>query len=97
MPGYRGGGLWTFYAAMLGFTGALVPWPRVAAAQAGVLALVAMALPVWQVVHMLALVGTGGWLPGIGLVLVLAGGVTAGLATWRLAASTVRLRRTTRS
>ncbi len=86
VPGYRGGGLWTFYAAMLGFTGALVPWLRVAVVQAGVLALVAVALPLWQVVHLLTLVGTGGWLPGIALVLVLAGGVTAGVATWRLAA-----------
>ena len=86
VPGYRGGGLWTFYAAMLGFTGALVPWPRVAAVQAAMLALVAVALPLWQVVHVLMLVGTGGWLPGIGLVLVLAGGVTAGVAAWRVAA-----------
>lgn len=86
VPGYRGGGLWTFYAAMLGFTGALVPWLRLAIVQAGVLALVAVALPVWQVVHLLTLVGTGGWLPGTGLVLVFAGGVTAGVATWRLVA-----------
>ncbi len=84
VPGYRGGGLWTLYAAMLGFTGALVPWPRVGAVQAGILALVATALPIWQVVHLLTLVGTGGWLPGAGLVLVLAGGGAAGVAAWRL-------------
>ncbi len=87
VPGYRGGGLWTFYAAMLGFTGALVPWPRVAVVQAGVLALVAVVLPLWQVVHLLTLVGTGGWVPGIGLMLVFGGGVTAGVAAWRLGTS----------
>ncbi len=87
VPGYRGGGLWTFYAAMLGFTGALVPWPRVAVVQAAVLAVVAVVLPLWQVVHLLTLVGTGGWLPGAGLVLVLAGGVAAGVAAWRLGTS----------
>lgn len=84
VPGYRGGGLWTFYAAMLGFTGALVPWARVAAVQAAILATAAVALPVWQVVRLLGLVGTGGWLPGVGLVLVFAGGITAAVAAWRL-------------
>lgn len=85
VPGYRGAGLWTFYAAMLGLTGAFVPWRRVALVQGAVLAAVAVALPAWQVVHLLQLVGTSGWLPGLGLVLVLGGGAAAGLATWRLA------------
>ncbi len=85
VSGARGAGLWTFYAAMLGLTGAFVPWQRVAAAQAAVLAVVAIALPVWQVVHLVTLVGVGGWLPGIGLVAVLGGGVTAAVAAWRLA------------
>ena len=85
VSGARGAGLWTFYAAMLGLTGAFVPWQRVAAAQAAILAVVAIALPVWQVVHLLTLVGVGGWLPGIGLVAVLGGGIAAAVASWRLA------------
>lgn len=85
VPGYRGGGLWTFYTAMLGFTGAFLPWVRVAAVQAGLLALVALALPAWQVVHVLRLVGTGGWLPGTGLVMVVLGGILAAVAARKLA------------
>lgn len=85
VSGARGAGLWTFYTAMLGFTGAFVPWPRVAAAQAAVLAVVALALPLWQLVHLYRLVGLGGWLPGIGLVLVVAGGIAAAVAARRLA------------
>jgi hypothetical protein len=84
VSGARGAGLWTFYAAMLGLAGALVPARRVAAVQAGLLGLVAVALPLWQVVHLLRLVGTEGWMPGPGLVLVLGGGVLAGTAAWRL-------------
>ncbi len=82
--GTRGAGLWTFYASMLALTGAFLPWRRVAAAQAWVVALVAIALPVWQLVHMLSLVGTSGWMPGPGILLVLGGGVVAGGAAWRL-------------
>lgn len=82
--GVRGAGLWTFYAAMLGLAGALVPIRTLAIVQGAVLALVAVALPVWQVVHVLNLVGTGGWMPGPGLVLVLGGGVVAGVAVNRM-------------
>lgn len=84
VSGARGAGLWTFYAAMLGLAGALVPMRRVAAVQAAVFALVAVAVPVWQVVHVLTLVGTGGWVPGPGLVLVLGGGVLAASAAAQL-------------
>lgn len=84
VSGARGAGLWTFYAAMLGLAGALVPLKRLAVAQATIMALVCLAFPVWQVVHMLNLVGTGGWMPGPGLVLVFAGGVLAGSSAWRL-------------
>ncbi len=50
-------------------------------------ALVAIGIPVWQVVHVLDLVGTGGWRPGPGLVLVFGGGVLAAVATRRIASS----------
>ena len=82
--GTRGAGLWTFYVSMLALTGAFVPWRRVAAVQAWIVALVAIALPVWQVVHMLDLVGLGGWMPGAGILLVFGGGVVAAGAAWRL-------------
>jgi hypothetical protein len=87
ISGLRGGGLWTFYAAMLGLAGALVPHRTLALVQGAVLALVALVLPVWQVVHVLTLVGTRGWWPGPGLVLVFAGGVVAALAVRRMAAA----------
>lgn len=84
MIGMRGAGLWTFYAAMLGFAGVMVPLRRLAMAQAGVLAAAAVGLVTWQVVHLLSLVGTAGWRPGPGLVLVAGGGVLAGVAAYRL-------------
>lgn len=84
ISGIRGGGLYTMYAAFLGIAGAILPWPRVAAAHAAVLAVVAVALPVWQVVRALSLVGTAGWVPGPGLVLTLGGGVLAGTAALAL-------------
>jgi hypothetical protein len=86
VSGARGPGLWTFYVAMLGLAGALLP-PRLrrwAGLQAGVMAAVCIALPVWQLVHMIDLVGFDGWMPGPGLVLVLGGGVLSGVAALRL-------------
>lgn len=84
VSGARGGGLWTFYAAMLGLAGALIPLRRVAAVQAAIFAAVALLVPTWQVVHLLSLVGTEGWLPGPGLVLVIGGGVLAATAAVQL-------------
>ena len=80
VSGVRGAGLWTFYAAMLGLAAALVPIRVLALVQGAVFALVAIALPVWQVVHLVNLVGTEGWRPGPGLVLVCGGGVLAAFA-----------------
>lgn len=82
--GMRGPGLWTFYAAMLGFAGVMVPLRRLAQAQAALLAAVSVGLAGWQVVHLLQLVGAAGWRPGPGLVLVVGGGVLAGVAAYRL-------------
>jgi hypothetical protein len=84
VSGARGAGLWTFYAAMLGLAAALFPVRRVAAVQAAIFAAAALLLPTWQVVHMLNLVGTSGWMPGPGLVLVLGGGVLAATAAVQL-------------
>ena len=84
VSGARGPGLWTFYAAMLGLAAALIPVRRVAAVQAAIFAAVALLMPAWQVVHLLGLVGTEGWLPGPGLVLVLGGGVLAATAAAQL-------------
>jgi hypothetical protein len=78
--GVRGAGLWTMYAAVLGVAGALIRRPRLAAAHAAVLAVAAIALPLWQVAHLVALVGFSGWMLGPGLVLTLGGGVLAGSA-----------------
>jgi hypothetical protein len=85
VSGVMGAGLWTFYAAMLGLAACLVPSKKLAIGQGAVMALVAVALPVWQLVHVLTLVGTGGWLPGPGLVVVLGGGVLAAVGLRRMA------------
>jgi len=84
VSGYRGAGLWVAYAAMLGLAGAMLPMRRVAAVQGFVLAAVAVALPLWQVVHLYGLVGFEGWMPGPGLVLCFGGGVLAGVGARQL-------------
>lgn len=80
VSGARGAGLWVAYAAMLGLAGALVPLRRAAAVQALVLGAVGIALPAWQVLHLVGLVGVGGWMPGPGLVMSFGAGVLAALA-----------------
>jgi hypothetical protein len=84
IAGVRGAGLWTMYAAVLGLAGGLIRRPRLAAGHGAVLAVIAVALPTWQVVHLVSLVGFAGWMPGPGLVLTLGGGVLAGTAAWTL-------------
>ena len=84
IAGYRGAGLWVAYASMLGLAGAMLPMRRVAAVQGFILAAVAVALPLWQVVHLFSLVGFAGWMPGPGLVLSLGGGVLAGVGARQL-------------
>lgn len=82
--GIRGAGLWTLYASFLGIAGAIIRAPRLVSVHAAILAVVAIGLPVWQVWHMLSLVGFAGWMPGAGLVLTLGGGVVAAVASVRL-------------
>lgn len=77
VSGARGAGLWTFYAAMLGLAAVMVPVRSLRIGQTILFAVVAIALPTWQVIHVLNLAGTGGWMPGPGIVLVVGGGVLA--------------------
>lgn len=77
VSGFRGPGQWTFYVGLLALAGGIVRRPRLAAAQGVIAGVVAVALPVWQVVHVLTLVGTQGWYPGPGLVFCFGGGVLA--------------------
>jgi hypothetical protein len=84
VSGIRGAGIWTMYVAVLGLAGAAMRSHRLAGLHAAVLAVVALALPLWQVVHLLGLVGLAGWLPGPGLVMTVGGGVLAGGAALTL-------------
>ena len=82
--GFAGAGLYTFYVGVLGLAGGLVPmrWPAIV--QGAVMAAVAIALPVWQVVRLLSKVGVSGWVPGTGLIVVFVSGLLAALATFRI-------------
>ena len=84
--GSSGAGLWTFYAAMLGFGGVLLPvrLRKLAAAQAALLGLAGLGIVVWFLVGLISAVGFGGWLPGPGTVLVCGGAVLAGSASLTL-------------
>lgn len=73
--GIRGPGLWTLYASMLALASALIPHRTLAVVQACLCAVVAIVLPVWQMLHVLGMVGTGGWLPGPGAVMSAGAGV----------------------
>lgn len=84
VSGARGPGLWTFYASMLGLAAVLVPWQRIGAVHGAIMAATAIALPVWQLVHTIDLVGFAGWMPGPGLVMVLFGGILAAGSAIRL-------------
>ena len=78
--------MWTFYAAMLGFGGVLLPvrLRKLAAAQAALLGLAGLGIVVWFLVGLISAVGFGGWLPGPGTVLVCGGAVLAGSASLTL-------------
>lgn len=86
VSGAVGAGLWVFYVGLLAVAGGLLParWRGLAVVQAVLSGVVAIALPAWQVVHVLRLVGTDGWLPGPGVVMSVFGGVLALLAARQL-------------
>lgn len=82
--GALGPGLWSFYGAMLGIAAILLPWRRVGAGHAAVMAAICLGLPAWQLVHVIGLVGFSGWMPGPGLVMVAFGGIIAAQCALRL-------------
>lgn len=82
--GLRGAGLWTFYASWLGVAGALMRRRGLALAHAVPVGLALTGLPVWQLAHLLRMGLGGGWVPGVGLVLVGASGLTVLWSAYRL-------------
>lgn len=80
------GGLITFSAATLALPGVLWRRPSVIAIHAGLLAVAALAVPLWRLGWALrTLPGLGtAWLPGTGMLLVLISGVTATVALVQL-------------
>jgi hypothetical protein len=75
--GALGPGLWTFYGAMLGLAGVLLPFHRINGGHAAVMAGICLAIPAWQLVRLIGEVGFQGWMPGPGMVMVVAGGLVA--------------------
>lgn len=84
--GMAGAGVWTFYAGALGIGAGLVRHRALARSQAALAGATAVGLAGWQVAHLVGRVGLSGWVPGMGLVLVLGGGVVALGAAWRMRA-----------
>ena len=82
--GMDGPGLWTATVAMIGLAGSMVPIRVLAIAQAGIAAVVAGVIPLWQFWHLFSQVGMAGWMPGPGLLLTFVGGILCGVAAWQL-------------
>jgi hypothetical protein len=83
--GMAGAGLYTFYAAVLGIAGGLMPWRRLALGHAVLVTATAVLLPAWQISSLVGRGLGGGWVPGTGILLALASGSLAARATWHLA------------
>jgi hypothetical protein len=84
--GMRGAGSWTVFAGVIGIGASLMRSRRLVLLHAAGIAAIAIALPLWQVVHLLGTVGVRGWLPGIGLIMTFGGGVAIARATLELRA-----------
>jgi hypothetical protein len=84
--GMRGAGSWTVFAGVIGIGASLMRRRRWVYVHAVGIAAIAIALPLWQVVHLATTVGFRGWLPGIGLIMTLVGGVAIARATLELRA-----------
>jgi len=84
--GMRGAGTWTVFAGVIGIGASLMRSRRLVLLHAVGIAVVAIALPLWQVVHLVGLVGWGGWLPGIGLLMTFGAGVAIARAALELRA-----------
>jgi hypothetical protein len=84
--GMRGAGSWTVFAGVIGIGASLMRSRRLVFVHAIGIAAIAIALPLWQVVHLVGLVGLRGWLPGIGLIATFVGGVAIARAALELRA-----------
>lgn len=82
--GMAGPGLVTLAGAMLLVAGALLRRRGLVVAHGAAAAAIGIGLPIWQTVRAFTLVGMAGWAPGGGMLLVLAGGIGAGMATRRI-------------
>lgn len=85
--GFAGPGQYLFYAGVLGVGAGLVPSRGLAVAQGGLMAAVAITLPLWQILELVSQVGLQAWAPGTGLLLVLGCGAMAARSTVLLARS----------
>jgi hypothetical protein len=84
--GMRGAGSWTVFAGVIGIGASLMRRRRWVYVHAIGIAAMAIALPTWQLGHLVSTVGFRGWLPGIGLIMTLVGGVAIARATLELRA-----------
>jgi hypothetical protein len=84
--GMRGAGSWTVFAGVIGIGASLMRSRRLVLLHAVGIAAMAIALPLWQVVHLAGTVGLRGWLPGIGLIMTFGGGVAIARAALELRA-----------
>lgn len=87
--GTAGPGLWTLCFGVIGLAGGMLRSRAVVLGHAVAVSVVALGLPAWQLVRLFRLVGASGWVPGTGMLLVTAGGVTSAVAAVRLARSGV--------
>lgn len=85
--GMRGSGSWTVFAGVIGLGASMMRNRRLVLIHAVGIAVVAITLPVWQLVHLIRLVGFQGWMPGIGLLMTLGGGVVIARASLKLRSS----------
>jgi hypothetical protein len=84
--GMRGAGSWTVFAGVIGLGASLMRSRRLVLLHAAGIAAVTITLSLWQVVHVIGLVGMRGWLPGIGLIMTFGGGVAIARAALELRA-----------
>lgn len=82
--GMRGAGSWTVFAGAVGLGASLMRRRSLVLVHAVAIAAIAIALPVWQLARLISLVGFSGWLPGIGLILTLGGGIAVARAAYEL-------------
>lgn len=84
--GMRGAGTWTVFVGVIGIGASMMRSRRLVLIHAVGIAAIAIVLPLWQVVHLLGLVGLRGWMPGIGLIMTLVGGIAVARASVTLRA-----------